>query len=372
MAKAAITPEVEERMLEVGVDLSAHQQTRAGTYIHMNDRPVQAEAAVEGLEVLDIRDALARYDWVRDLYGSIVPRDRDEFTRATEEDLHGGYFIRALPGAQIAAPVQACLYLLTDGMVQRVHNLIVAEEGSFLPIITGCAAHYGARRGMHIGLSEFFVRRGATVKFVMIHAWNEEVTVRPRSQAVVEAGGAFLSDYVCLERVRDVQMYPVARLVGAGATARYRSVVAAPPGTHLDLGSGVRMEAPGGRAEILARNVSTGGTVIARGRLEALAAGARGHLECRGLLMSQQGRIEAVPELNAAHPDVELSHEAAVGKIAEEEIYYLMTRGLSRDAAIAAIVHGFLDLGIEGLPPVLEKRIASLVGLSDAEATEGR
>ncbi|MCX7600001.1 MAG: SufD family Fe-S cluster assembly protein [Armatimonadetes bacterium] len=368
----AITPEIQDRMLEVGVDLSAHPQQRAGTYVHLNDRPLEARAEVDGLEVMDIKQALDRYEWLRDLYGTAVPRDRDEFTRAAEEELHGGYFIRALPGAQITVPVQACLYLLTEGMVQRVHNVIIAEEGSFLPIITGCTAHFGARRGMHIGISEFFVRRSATVKFIMIHAWNEEISVRPRSAAIVEGHGAFLSDYVCLERVRDVQMYPVARLVGEAATARYRSVVAAPAESNLDLGSGVRIEAPGGRAEILSRNVSTGGKIIARGRVEALAAGARGHLECRGLLMSEQGQIVAIPELTAAHPDVELSHEAAVGKIAEEEIHYLMARGLSRDAAIAAIVHGFLDLGIEGLPPVLQKRIDSLIALSDTEAMEGK
>lgn len=368
----AVTREIQERMLEVGVDLSAHPQHRAGTYVHLNDRPLEARAEVDGLEVMDIKEALNRYEWLRDLYGTAVPRDRDEFTRAAEEELHGGYFIRALPGAQITVPVQACLYLLTDGMVQRVHNVIIAEEGSFLPIITGCTAHFGARRGMHIGISEFFVRRNATVKFIMIHAWNEEVSVRPRSAAIVEAGGAFLSDYVCLERVRDVQMYPVARLAGENAVARYRSVVAAPPGSNLDLGAGVRIEAPGGRAEILSRNVSTGGRIMARGRVEAFAAGARGHLECRGLLMSEEGQIAAIPELTAAHPDVELSHEAAVGKIAEEEIHYLMARGLSRDAAVAAIVHGFLDLGIEGLPPVLQKRIDSLIALSDTESMEGK
>lgn len=366
-----ITPEIEERMLQVGVDLSTHQQQRAGTYIHLNDRPLQAKADVDGLEVMDIKDALERYEWLRDLYGSAVPRDKDEFTRAAEEELHGGYFIRALPGAQITVPVQACLYLLTDGMVQRVHNLILAEEDSFLPIITGCTAHFGARRGMHIGISEFFVRRNATVKFIMIHAWNEEVSVRPRSAAVVEAGGSFLSDYVSLERVRDVQMFPVARLIGEGAVARFRSVVAAPPDSNLDLGAAVRIEAPAGRTEILSRNVSTGGKILARSRLEAFAPAARGHLECRGLLMSEQGQIAAIPELTAAHPDVELSHEAAVGKIAEEEIYYLMARGLTRDAAIAAIIHGFLDVGIEGLPPVLQKRIDALVNLSDAESVEG-
>ncbi len=368
---AVITPEIEQRMLEVGVDLRGHSAQRAGSFVQLDDRPLQAESATEGLEVMDIKQALEKYDWLRDIYGTLVPADKDEFTERAEAELHGGYFIRALPGAKIEVPVQACLYLLREGLVQCVHNVIVAEEGSFLPVITGCAAHFGARRGTHIGISEFFVRRGATIKFVMVHAWGEEVVVRPRSAALVEEDGAFSSDYVSLEQVRDVQMYPAVHLVGQGAAARVRSVVAAPPNTTLDLGAMVRFAAPGTRGEILSRNVSSGGEIIARGRLVAEAAGVRGHLECRGLLMSEHGRIAAVPELDAQHPDVELSHEAAVGRIGEDEINYLRARGLTQDEAVAAIVHGFLDLGIEGLPALLDQRISSIISLSDSGAMEG-
>ena len=370
-AEPIITPEIEQRMLEVGVDITAHPTERAGSFVHLDDRPLQAEATHEGLEVMDIREALEKYQWLQEMYGTLVPGDKDQYTKRAEEQLHGGYFIRALPGARVAAPVQACLYLLRDGLVQCVHNVIIAEEGAFLPVITGCAAHFGAgRRGTHIGISEFFVRQGATIKFVMIHAWGEKVIVRPRSAARVEAGGAFSSDYVSLERVRDVQMYPAVELVGESAAARMRSVVAAPSESHLDIGGMIRLGAAGTRGEILSRNVSSGGEIVARGRLLAEAPDVRGHLECRGLLMSTDGRIAAVPELDAKHPDVELSHEAAVGRIGEEEVNYLRTRGLTRDEAVAAIVHGFLDLGIEGLPGLLSKRIGDIVSLSDSSAME--
>lgn len=367
-----ITAEVEERMLQVGVDFSAHPTERAGSFMHLDEVSVHAEAKAEGLEVLAIREALETHGWLRELYGSLVAADKDEYTRRAEEELHGGYFIRALPGARITAPVQACMYIMHEGLVQCVHNVIIAEEGSFLPVITGCAAHFGSRSGTHIGVSEFFVRRGATLRFSMIHAWGEDVKVRPRSAGVVEEDGAFLNDYVSLEQVRDLQMYPATRLVGAGATARFRSVVAAPTGSLLDLGSAIYLDAPRARGEILSRNVSTGGRLIARGLIEAHAPDVQGHLECRGLLLSQEGSIAAIPELNAAHPEVELSHEAAVGRIGEQEIMYLMARGLTQDEAVAAIVHGFLDLGIEGLPPVLDKRIAEIVALSDSGAMERR
>ena len=366
-----ITPEIEQRMLEVGVDLRGHSAQRAGSFVQLDDRPLQAESGTEGLEVMDIKQALEKYEWLREMYGTLVPADKDNYTKQAEAELHGGYFIRALPGAKITVPVQACLYLLREGLVQCVHNVIVAEEDSFLPVITGCAAHFGARRGTHIGISEFFVRRGGTIKFVMIHAWGEEVVVRPRSAALVEEGGAFSSDYVSLEQVRDMQMYPAVHLVGRGAAARMRSVVAAPENSKLDLGAMIRFAASETRGEILSRNVSSGGEIIARGRLVAETGGVRGHLECRGLLMSEEGRIAAVPELDAQHPDVELSHEAAVGRIGEDEINYLRARGLTQDEAVAAIVHGFLDIGIEGLPALLDQRISSIISLSDSGAMEG-
>ncbi|MBC7287185.1 MAG: SufD family Fe-S cluster assembly protein [Armatimonadetes bacterium] len=363
-------PEIERRMLDVGVDLRGHQTRRSGTFVHLDDRHVQASAQVEGLEVMDIKQALEKYDWLGELYGSLVPADKDEYTRQAEANLHGGYFIRALPGARIEAPVQACLYLLHEGLVQCVHNVIIAEEDSYLPIITGCAAHFSARRGMHIGLSEFFVRPGATVRFVMIHAWGEEIVVRPRSAALVERDGAISMDYVCLEKVRDVQMYPAVHLVGERAVARSRSVVAAAEGTKFDLGSLMRLAAPGTRGEILSRNVSSGGEITARGRLVAETGEVQGRLECKGLLLSERGRISALPELDARHPNVELSHEAAVGRIGEEQINYLRARGLTEDEAIAAIVHGFLDVGIEGLPQLLDQRISNILAMSQSGSLE--
>ncbi len=370
-ARPDIDERIRERMLDVGVDLTAEPERRAGTYVQLDDKALQAAAAVEGLEVMPIFDALEKHEWLRELYGSLVPTDKDEFTRRAEDELAGGYFIRALPGAKITAPVQACLYLFTEGYAQAVHNVIVAEEGSYLPIITGCASHYSARRGQHIGISEFFVRKNATVRFTMVHSWGPEVEVRPRTVARVEENGAFLSDYVSLDAVRLIQTYPSGRLVGRGAAARFRSVLAAPRGTVLDLGADIQFRAPDTSGEIVSRAVSSGGHIIARGRLSAFERGAVGRLECKGLLLAPDARIGAVPELDAAHPDVQLSHEAAVGRISEDEIYYLMARGLSEEQAIAAIVHGFLDVGIEGLPPLLEARISELIAMADASAIEG-
>jgi hypothetical protein len=117
----------------------------------------------------------------------------------------------------------------------------------------------------------------------------------------------------------------------------------------------------------VARTITTGGTIISRGYIAGSAPEVKGHLECRGLILSERGTIHAIPELKGEVAGVDLSHEAAVGKIAEEEVEYLMARGLSRDAATAMIVRGFLHVDIEGLPPELAEELRRAVEISEKE-----
>jgi Fe-S cluster assembly scaffold protein SufB len=111
-----------------------------------------------------------------------------------------------------------------------------------------------------------------------------------------------------------------------------------------------------------------GGEVKARGHLKGEVGGIKAHLECHGLIMHESGSIIAVPELEGHHPEVDMSHEAAVGKIAQEEIEYLMARGLSEEEATSTIVRGFLNVKIEGLPPLLEREMRKMMELSEQKA----
>jgi hypothetical protein len=151
-------------------------------------------------------------------------------------------------------------------------------------------------------------------------------------------------------------MYPTTYLDGRGAVARYNSVLVAGKGAHLDVGSRVVLDAPETRAEIISRSVTSGGTIIARGDLVGKVAGIKAHLECKGLILND-GLMKAVPELEGHVPDVEMSHEAAVGRINRDEIEYLMARGLDEEAAISTIVRGFLNVDIEGLPANLREKL---------------
>jgi len=354
------------QFMKVGVTLDDVSQ-RSGTFVQMDRSVVHSSASGEGVEVLAITKALEKYDWLQDYWWRAVSVDQDKFTAHAEIDLQNGYFVRALPGAKVVYPVQACLYIAHKNLAQKVHNIIIAEEGSELHIITGCATHPMNASGLHIGISEFYIKRGAKVTFTMIHNWAPEIDVRPRSGAILEEGAVFICNYVCMKPVRSLQMYPVARCVGEGAIVRFNTILVATPGSTLDTGSRVLLNAKGSRAEIVARTITTGGTIISRGYIAGSAPEVKGHLECRGLILSERGTIHAVPELKGEVAGVDLSHEAAVGKIAEEEVEYLMARGLSRDAATAMIVRGFLHVDIEGLPPELAEELRRAVEISEKE-----
>ena len=214
-------------------------------------------------------------------------------------------------------------------------------------------------------VSEFYVKKGAKLTFTMIHNWAEKMAVRPRSATIVEQGGLFLSNYVCMQPVGTLQMYPVTHLVGEDSTARYNSILVATPGSEMDVGSRVFLKAKGARAEIISRAITTGGKITARGHIKGEVPGIKAHLECKGLILSDKGIIHAVPELEGHRMEVDLSHEAAVGKIAQEEVEYLMARGLSEEEATSTIVRGFLHVEIEGLPPELKAEMDRAVEISE-------
>jgi len=361
-----IPAKAKEQMLGAGVMLDDMSQ-RSGTFIQIDNTPVHSSIRQEGVEVMAISQALKKYDWMSDYWWQAVAVDTDKYTANIELNQYDGYFIRALPGCKTVFPVQACLYLAKARLAQNVHNVIIAEEDSELHIITGCTTASREEPGLHLGVSEFYIKRGAQVTFTMIHSWNPEVVVRPRTAAIVEENGLFLSNYLLMKPVRSLQMYPAAWCVGENAVVRYNSILVAAEGSSLDIGSRAFLNAKGAKTEIVTRAITTGGSIFARGYIEGNAPEVKGHLECRGLILGGQGVIHAIPELRGTLAGIDLSHEAAIGKIAEEEVEYLMARGLTRAEATATIVRGFLRVDIEGLPPMLTAELQRAIEASEEE-----
>jgi Fe-S cluster assembly protein SufB len=362
LGRTFLSPEDQERLHQSGIELS--MVNRCGSYLQMNQDVQHATCSAEGVEVLSIADALKRYDWLADYYWKLIPKDRDEITKAVaaQKDPRG-YVIIGRKGTKNILPVQACLYLGRE-QIQYVHNIIIAEEGAELHIVSGCASgrHVG-KGGAHYGISEFYVQKNAKISFTMIHTWGAEIEVYPRSASVVGEGGTFLSNYVCMQPVKKVQMYPTATLA-KNAVARFSSIVIASPGSYLDVGSRAILSEEGASAELITRAITRGGTIISRGEIRGNRHGTKGHLECKGLIL-RDGLIHAIPEIEGTVVGTELSHEAAVGKIAQEEIEYLMARGLSEDEATATIIRGFLDVRIAGLPEVLQKQIDAAIDTAE-------
>jgi len=358
-----ITEVDRERLLNAGVDVTGAE--RSGSFIQVDNSVIHAAPTQEGIEVQSTRAALEMYPWLEEYLWQLVRVDADKYTASAELNFQDGYFIRALPGAKSVFPVQACLYLKAASISQNVHNIVIAEEGSELHIITGCATDSPELSGLHIGVSEFYVKKNAKITFSMIHNWAENIAVRPRSGVRIGENGVFLNNYICLQPVNSLQLFPSAYLEGEGATARFNSVLMAGPGTHMDVGSRAVLSAPGTRCEMIARSITTGGEIINRGLLVGEVEGVKAHLECKGMILKGGGRIYAIPELDGRVEGVEMSHEAAVGKIARAEVEYLMARGLSEDDAVATIVRGFMHVDIEGLPPILKDQIDSAVELSN-------
>ena len=360
-----LTDEIKERAVTVGID--AEEACRAGSFFQMDHSVIFSSAYQSGLEVMSTTEALKKYEWLKDYWWKAVQVDADKYTAQAELKQHHGYFLRALPGSKAEFPLQACLYMTQEGMAQNVHNIIIAEEGSELHIITGCTTAQSVKSGLHVGVSEFYVKKNAKVTFTMIHNWAEDVAVRPRTGTIVEENGVFMSNYICMRPVKTLQTYPAAYCIGENATVRYNTILLAPEGSNMDVGSKVYLRAKGSRAEVVARAITKGGAIVTRGNLIGEVPGIKAHLECRGLILSERGSILAIPELDGRVSGVDMSHEAAVGKIAEEEIQYLMARGLTGDEATAAIVRGFLDIEIKGLPAHLKEEIKKAVEMGGKE-----
>ncbi len=352
-------PEDEKGLLaEVGIEVN--EERREGSFLQQDLDVVHCTVKQEGLEVLPTQEALERYEWLKDYLWQQVSSDKDEYTKAVKEGPYNGYFIRALRGVRGLKPIQTALLIATPGFVQNVHNIVIVEEDAELHIVTGCLTGPHVSKGKHLGITEIYIRKGGKLRFTMVHRWGKNVVVRPRTGVLVEENGQFISHYITFGEVKSVQMFPIVHLNGSNAIAEMQSVLVAPPGASLDIGGEIVCNAPGTRAEIVSRAMTTGGKIISRGRLVGAVKGIKGHLECKGLIL-KRGLIHAIPELIGQTDEVELSHEAAVGKIAQEEIEYLMARGLDEEEATSMIVRGFLEADIEDLPAPLQKRLDEVI-----------
>jgi uncharacterized protein len=340
-----------KRIIEQTQSVGLNTDNNASSYILRNDEILLEQNKNESIEILDIRNAIKKYAWLGDYRFGLIDQQKDEYTKSVTDNLCGGYFIRIKKGAKVNIPISSCLLVTKQGFVQRIHNIIIAEEGSTANILSGCMQEHEHGIYTHIGLSEFYIKKGATLNFTMIHNWGAQTKVRPRTKARVEKDGSFISNYLLLKPVKDIQAYPVVDLVGSNSKSVMTSLINGMSDSFIDIGSQINLKADNSRGEIISRVIARDkSTVISRGIIDGQNSTSKAHLECHGLILSDNSKIHAVPELIASANGADLSHEAAVGKISDEELMYLMARGLNKESATSVIVRGFLDTNIMGLP----------------------
>jgi len=290
--------------------------------------------------------------------------DLDKYTAATY--LYGGeigYFIYVPPNVKVPIPIYTCLAITSDEKIQFAHNIVYVDEGAEAHLVTGCAVPHGIRDGLHIGISEFYVGRNARLTFSMIHAWSEKLHVRPRTSVNVEEGGEYVSYYIIYSPVASIQTYPMVR-VSRDGKAYLANIIAASGNGIYDIGSKVQLLGNNSSTEIVSRVVARGKSkTYARAAIEAYTSNTKGHIECLGLLLSENAQISSIPVITSKKPGALLSHEAAIGIIAEKELEYLMSRGFTEEEARAILIRGFMSIDVPGIPRSIKIEVNRILDL---------
>jgi len=315
------------------------------------------------VRILPLKKALEEFTYVKDLVWRLVRPDLDKYTAANY--LYGGelgYFIYVPPHTKVPIPIYSCLAITTNNKLQLAHNVVYVDEGSEVQVVTGCLVPHGIKSGLHVGVSEFYVGRNAKLTFAMIHAWSEGVHVRPRTGVRVYAGGEYVSYYIIYSPVASLQTYPTITL-DFSSKASSSSVIAGSGEGVYDVGTKVILEGDSSSAELISKVIAKDSAdIYARSDITAETVG-KGHVECLGLLLSPKSKISSIPALTSKKPGAILSHEAAIGVIAQEELEYLMSKGFKEDEAKSIIIRGFIDIDMRSIPLTVKSEINKVLDL---------
>lgn len=369
--EAEIPDDLKHSMDTVGIDVSSKN---SGIYLQSGNKHDLCVSNTPGIELMPIKEALKKYDGtdgkmnLQDYLWKAVAPDKDKYTaEAAIQEITQGYFIYAKKGQKTIFPLQSCLFVNLPGMKQVVHNIIIAEEGAQLDIITGCTVHKTAKKALHLGVSEFYVKKDARVSFSMIHNWSDDTNVRPRTGIVLEENAQFSNFYIVMSAVRNLQTNPFIQLIGKNSSYYGQTLIYGKGDSYFDTGATAHLIGEGSKAEIISRVLAVESAhVIARGKIIGDGKDVTGHIDCSALILSDNSRVDSIPEIQARNPQVTLTHEASVGKIADEHIEYLMSRGLSEDEAVNLIISGFLDVDTSPLPEKLAKETEKIIEMVSA------
>ncbi len=325
-----------------------------------------------GLEVLPMSEALRRYDWLQDYAFKLMPYKENKYVAYHTAYWSGGAFIRVKKGVKVKIPVHA-YFLITEGaLAQADHAFVLAEEDSEVTFIEGCTAPPLARFSAHMGATEIYVKKGAKVRGIVLQNWPHYVHTRPFTHALVEEEGELHVVTAVLGNGASAGRYELIDVVGKGGKAVVESITFTKKEEVLGDYIHINLKAPDTSGLIITKGVTrdhgqnTSATVI---KADKNAKNARGHIECAGLLLTPGGKHETYPVLSSELGSVHLDHEAYVGRISEEALEYMKSRGFTEEAAVTLLLRGYIQPILKHIPfeYVMEiMRIAEMVASGEA------
>ncbi|AAD36440.1 MULTISPECIES: Fe-S cluster assembly protein SufB [Thermotoga] len=351
-----VPEEVKEAFDKLGIP-EAERKYLAGVGAQLDSEIVYQNMKKElekmGVIFLDMESAVREYpDLVKKYFMKLVPITDHKFAALHGAIWSGGTFLYVPAGVKIPMPLQAYFLMSNPGMGQFEHTIIVAEEGSEVTFIEGCSAPRYNIINLHAGMVEIYVKKGAKVKYLTIQNWSKNTYNLNTKRSIVDEEGSMTWVSGSLGSQKTM-LYPMTILKGKGARAESMSITYAGPGQHMDTGSKVVHLAPYTSSIVSAKSISLGGGwAFYRGLLKITkeAVKSKASVECAALMLDNRSKSDTVPIIEVETDRADVGHEARIGRIGEDQIFYLMSRGLSEQEAKAMIVKGFVEPVVKELP----------------------
>lgn len=314
---------------------------------------IRADLEAQGVVFLDMDSGLREHEEiVKKHFASVIPVADNKFSALNSAVWSGGSFVWIPEGVRVEIPLQAYFRINAENMGQFERTLIIAEPGSFVHYIEGCTAPTYSSDSLHSAVVELIAKPGAHIRYTTIQNWSRNVYNLVTKRAVAEAGAKV--EWVDGNLGSKLTMkYPAIYLMGEGATGEVLSVAFSGHDQHQDAGAKIIHAAPNTTSIVTSKSISKdGGRTSYRGLIKVLpgATGVKTSVKCDALLLDEHSRSDTYPTMEIDEKDVSVEHEATVSKVGEEQLFYLMSRGLTADEAKAMVVNGFFEPFTKELP----------------------
>ena len=324
-----------------------------------------------GVLFTDMDTALREYpELVREYFGTVIPPNDNKFAALNSAVWSGGSFIYVPPGVHVDQPLQAYFRINSENMGQFERTLIIVDEGAYCHYVEGCSAPVYTTDSLHSAVVEIVVKAGGRCRYSTIQNWSNNVfnLVTKRAAAYRNATMEWVDGNL---GSRLTMKYPAVWLMEPGAHGEVLSIAFAGEGQHQDAGAKMVHVAPNTTSTIVSKSISKGGGRAGyRGlvRVEPGAENAKSFVRCDALILDENSRSDTYPYMEIEENDAEIGHEATVSKVGEEQMFYLMSRGLTEDQATSMIVAGFIEPIVKELPMEYAVEMNRLIELNMAEA----